>query len=469
VNAAVITSAIDARLPGRFVCLDLETTGADPEFNRIIEVGIVLIDDGEITERWSSLVDPGGSIPERIQAFTGITDAMVASAPSCVQLIDEIRERCKDRVFAAHNARFDYGFLRAEFARAGRVFDVPVLCTVKLSRRLDSDHATHNLDAVIERYGLKCETRHRALPDAQGVADFMLAAAARFGAARLQHEIDRLLRPLVLPPQLPASLPNDLPTAHGVYRFFDAAGEVLFVGRATSLRGSVLSHFGESRKHASAELRERVYRVEWLRTTGEWSAHLLELAWRNQRQPSLQYRKNQNDRRFTLQLTDRASGPVVRPLSAEALEHCYGEFRSEAAARRQLQLRAREHQLCLRVLGLEEGEGSCLLHQLGRCRGACIGKESLALHDIRVQMAFAGQRFQAWPFEGRVAFTDARHDDGAAAHVFDRWCYLGSARDDSELAELAHARTALQFDLRIYRLTTEAFQQGRVRARPLPL
>ena len=461
--SAAIDPTFAACLPGRYACVDLETTGADPQFARIIEVGIVLIDDGVITDRWTSLVDPEKPISERIQAFTGITNEMVAVAPTFHQVLDEIQTRCSGRIFAAHNARFDYGFLRAEFARAGKRFDASLLCTVKLSRRLDASVRVHNLDAVIERYGLTCERRHRALPDAHAVADFLLAAASAHGTVRVQQELDHLTRPVILPPQLPASLLDELPDAPGVYCCVDAEGNALQVGRASHLRGAVLSLLTADGGRSTVTLRERVARVDWQRATGEWSAHLLEILWRKQRH---ELQPKRAPARYTLHLRARGSGPVVRQLDADQLEHCYGEFRTEAMAVRVLKHHAREHQLCLRVLGLDEGEGACVAYQLGHCRGACIGKEPLAVHELRAQLAFADQGYRSWPFAGRVALTDV-HEDAEALHVFEQWCYLGTANTEEEAAELARASVPLQFDLRIYRMTLNALQQGRVRARPL--
>lgn len=444
------------RLAGRYACVDLETTGADPQSGRIIEVGIVLIEEGAIVERWSSLVDPGRPISERIQEVTGITDEMVRSAPSFIQLLDDIRERCRDRVFAAHNARFDHGFLRAEFARAGRAFDAPVLCTVKLARRLAPGTRRHNLDAVIERYGLSCSARHRALPDAQAVADFLLAACAVHGASSVQDEVDRQLQPMTLPPQLPTELLEQLPEGAGAYRLFDAQGEVLYIGRAAHVRPAVLAQLRPARG-AKAQLRERVAKVEWQRASGDWSAHLLELLWRQSTQPQ---------ERYTLQLRERAAAPLIRPLRYADLQSCYGEFRTEAIALRVLKQLAREHRLCLRVLGLEAGEGSCIAYQVDRCRGVCAGKESHIAHELRVQLAFADHAFRAWPFRGRVALTDARAD-GGPLHVFDEWRYIGTATDEAGMEALAHIRTPSDFDPRIYRLTLSALQQQRLRVRPL--
>ena len=165
-NAAAI--ALQSRsLRGPVACVDLETTGGMAANHRVIEVGIVLLERGEIVEEWSTLVHPGTRIPASIVAFTGIDDSMVADAPPFADVVQEVRRRLDGRLFVAHNARFDYGFLRAEFRRLGVKFSAPVLCTVKLSRALYTEYARHNLDTLMERFGLACMARHRALGDAQ--------------------------------------------------------------------------------------------------------------------------------------------------------------------------------------------------------------------------------------------------------------------------------------------------------------
>src|SRR5258706_7356923 len=135
--------------------VDLETTGAHPAWDRVTEIAVVEVQDGEVVSEWSTLVNPGTSIPPAIQALTGITNAMVADAPSFEDLAPDLLERLEGPVFVAHNARFDYGFLRHAFERAGLRFQARTLCTVKLSRRLYPGHARHNLDSLIERQDRK--------------------------------------------------------------------------------------------------------------------------------------------------------------------------------------------------------------------------------------------------------------------------------------------------------------------------
>ena len=128
-------------LAGAYAFVDLETTGCNPVYDRITEIAIVSVRDGAVTERWQQLLDPGMSIPEAIQSLTGITNAMVAGQPAFEDVADEVQRRLDGVTFVAHNARFDHGFLRNALKRCNLTLRGPVLCTVKLSRRLFPQHA----------------------------------------------------------------------------------------------------------------------------------------------------------------------------------------------------------------------------------------------------------------------------------------------------------------------------------------
>jgi DNA polymerase-3 subunit epsilon len=114
--------------------------------------------------------------------------------------------------------------------------------------------------------------------------------------------------------------------------------------------------------------------------------------------------------------------------------------------------------LCPIVLGLEKGRGPCFAHQLKRCRGACVGKESRVAHGLRLAAALARLRMRPWPFKGRVG---VRENGGGALIVLDRWRYLGTARSDAELAGLAESRSRPAFDLDTYRILARFFSGPR--------
>ena len=131
---------------------------------------------------WQSLVNPGVQVPAGITALTGIDNDMLADAPPFERIARELRERLDGRVFVAHNVRFDYGFIRREFALLGDAWRSPNLCTVRLSRALYPEMPRHNLDAVMERHGISIEHRHRAMPDAQALLAVLAQAARGVGA-----------------------------------------------------------------------------------------------------------------------------------------------------------------------------------------------------------------------------------------------------------------------------------------------
>ena len=131
--------------------IDLETTGMTATEDRITEIGILTVVDGKVVEEWSTLVNPECSIPAEIQSLTGITNAMVRAAPTFREIASAVHARLAEHVFVAHNARFDYGFIKNEFRRLDLKFTADVLCTVRLSRRLYPEFKSHSLDALRER------------------------------------------------------------------------------------------------------------------------------------------------------------------------------------------------------------------------------------------------------------------------------------------------------------------------------
>jgi DNA polymerase-3 subunit epsilon len=156
-----------------FTLVDVETTGGSPYYDRVIEVGIIRVVRGEVKQTLSTLINPGVSIPGFITGITGIRDAHVKKAPKFEKVFPEINKLFKGSIFVAHNVNFDYHFLRGEYLRLGKDFEMPKMCTVRLSRALYPEHKRHGLSAIIERFGFECEDRHRALGDAQVLWDFM--------------------------------------------------------------------------------------------------------------------------------------------------------------------------------------------------------------------------------------------------------------------------------------------------------
>jgi DNA polymerase III subunit epsilon len=220
-----------------------------------------------------------------------------------------------------------------------------------------------------------------------------------------------------------------------------------------------------SRDHSLAA---QVRRVDWVETAGELGAMLLESDWIRSQNPLYNRRAKSHADAVTLRLAADSSGSVrsqrIDTLEAHDLAQSFGVFHAEKDARKALAEIAESKQLCLKVLGLEESAGSCFALQMGKCRGACTGKEPLVLHTMRLQMALSGLKVKSWPFPGRIALRErglrgfsADGSRGEEFHVLDHWMYLGSARSEEDLDALRNRRTYAAFDVDVYKILQRYF------------
>jgi DNA polymerase-3 subunit epsilon len=195
-----------------FIVVDLETTGTGPgRGDRITEAAAVLLSRNTVQPLFHSLVNPGQPIPYYITQLTGINDAMVAEAPRFDEIAGELAAHLAGRIFVAHNAPFDWGFLQAEFGRlapGGLESLVETrLCTVRLARRILRHLPRRNLDAVCAYYGIANDSRHRALGDATATAEVLkrlLRDAERAGLYTIES-LTRYARPRPKRSALPSS------------------------------------------------------------------------------------------------------------------------------------------------------------------------------------------------------------------------------------------------------------------------
>jgi len=232
---------------GEFVAVDIETTGCRPGSSGIIEIGAVLVRAGMIVNHFQALVRPDEPIPPSIQSLTGIDDRMVANAPGVEEVMLGFRDFVGDAVLVAHNHRFDMGFLDYEAERAwGTSFPRPVLDTLTLARRLHPELDRHNLRVLASYYGVDAVPNHRAPADALATAQILLQMLIELQGQGLAtaEEVARFCgqaRQGVLASKL--VLATHLPDASGVYLFRDAAGSVIYIGRAKNLRMRVRGYF----------------------------------------------------------------------------------------------------------------------------------------------------------------------------------------------------------------------------------
>jgi DNA polymerase-3 subunit epsilon len=448
----------------RFAVIDLETTGMTATADRVTEVGIICVVDGVVVDEWSTLVDPKCSIPAEIQALTGITNDMVRDAPTFSEIAAEVRARLADATFVAHNARFDYGFIKNEFRRMGESFTADVLCTVRLSRRLYPEYNRHGLDQLRERHHLSMNGRHRALGDARAAWQFIEVAIREHSADVVNAAIKALLKMPSLPPQLAPGVLDELPEGPGVYVFYGVNDLPIYVGKSINLRDRVRSHFSSDYRSANdLRLSAEIMRIEVEQTAGELGALLREIHLIKTRMPLRNHRLRRNQEVVFLRLRDLNALPEYVPvddIDFSMIDVLYGPFPAKSQAKSALNVLAADYQLCWHVIAGKPSGSACFGRQLHRCRGHCVGQETLLQHNVRLVEALAEKRLPDWPFDGRVAFREVSAETGLeAVHVFDQWCLVGSARSEDELSLLSDAEPQ-GFDVDVYRVIRKRVERG---------
>ena len=433
---------------GDFAFIDVETTGMKPLADRVTEIAIIRFSANREPERWQSLIDPGVAIPSEIQALTGITNAMVRDAPSFFDVRTEVRRLLEGAVFVAHNARFDYGFIKNEFRRQGEAFTADVLCTVRLSRRLYPNADGHGLDAVISRHRLSGFDRHRAMGDTEATAAFVCKTEDDHSTDTLKAIVKSLLRTPSLPAHLPTSALADIPDSPGVYLFYGINDLPLYIGKAKHLRERIRAHFSSDHMTPNdIRLSQEMRRIEWLPTAGEFSALLLEAQLVKERMPLHNVNLRRREKVGFFQLRETDGHTALTWISAANLPDShngiYGPFSDKPSAKKWLMFVAREHQLCDHLLGFSKPRTTnepCFARQVGRCFGGCDAAETVAAHSERLREAIKANALPAWPFAGAAVYeeTDAVNDR-ADALVFDQWRAMSG-------------RARLPFDADVYRL-----------------
>jgi DNA polymerase III subunit epsilon len=364
-----------------FVVLDLETTGGSPANDRITEVGAVKIRGGEVIGTFQTLVNPGVSIPPLISALTGITDPMVADEEPIEVVLPCLLEFIGRAVLVAHNASFDRRFVQANLERHGyQRLANRVVCTARLARKLlPRDEVPNVRLATLAAYlGSTVAPCHRALTDARATVDVfhaLLELAGSYGVLALEDLIEF--------PSARAGanfkkvhLADRLPRCPGVYLFRDAAGRVLYVGKAKDLRTRVRSYFSGDGRVKIADLLRELAAIDHHPCATELEASVREVRLIQHHRPRYNRRGRNPERYCYLKLT-RERFPrlsVVRRVQADGARYL-GPFGSAGQA--ELVKAAIEDALplrrCTMRIGARGGGSACVLLELGRCLGPCTG------------------------------------------------------------------------------------------------
>jgi DNA polymerase-3 subunit epsilon len=341
------------------VVFDLETTGLSALRDRMCEIGAVRVKALEIAETFETLVDPGVALPPSIARLTGLRDAELRRAPRTELAVRRFLAFAGDAPLAAHNARFDVGFLDHAVQRlTGRRVAAPVVDTVWLARRLLHRRSERfSLARLSHFFGTSCDPCHRALPDALATAEILIAllGLAQERGARTLAEVIELAAPRARRLHGKRSLLAGAPTTPGVYLFRDRNDAVLYVGKARDLRARLRSYFAGDRQRPAVEAAlGALERVEWRELGSELEAALEELRLIGELRPPANARAGRSDRhsylerradRWAVVSTPTRYGPIASKRRAQLAARALGEYEGDDLAQALPTLRARLRRL----------------------------------------------------------------------------------------------------------------------------
>jgi len=403
--------------------IDIETTGLHSGSEKITEIAIFLHDGNGIVDEFTTLINPERKIPYYIVQMTGINDRMVKDAPKFYEVAAKILEMTGDAVFVAHNANFDYNFVRSEFRQLGYDFKREKLCTVKLSRKLLPGRRSYSLGKLTAELGIDNEGRHRARGDA--------LATVRLFEMLLMIEKDVLNLSLKgLQVNFDKKAIRELPEAPGIYYFYDDDGEVIYIGKSKNIRERVISHFTNNTSKREIEMRNRVAGISHELTGNELIALLLESAEIKKNKPLYNRAQRRTSFRHGLFLfTDEQGYIRFKIEDIKGKESPVTTFTTRTTAREHLLRMTGEYNLCQKLCGLYETRGCCFHYTIHQCRGACIGMEPPETYNER---ALASVDRYVYDHHSFLIIDRGRRSGEQSVVLVENGRYLGFGFADTE-------------------------------------
>lgn len=449
-----------AMLPENFAFVDVETTGMSIIRDRIIEIGILRVENGKLVSTFNSLINPQAYLSSYIENMTGIASKELENAPTFNCVKKDILNHLTDSIFVAHNSRFDYAFIKNEFKRLDITFSAKNLCTVKLSKYLFPRYKHHGLDNIIDRFNIACRNRHRAFDDAKVLWEFFQIVKTQFDEEKIKKAFKFITKRTTTPLNITDKIINKLPESSGVYIFYGKSGAPLYIGKSVNIKERVLSHF--SNDHNSPlemKITQNIESIETIETAGELGALFKESMLIKKMQP-LYNRKLRIKKSLVVlkKVKDKKGFETVEisvpgKINAVDLYDILGIFKSKKQTIDFLKFAAKKYNLCEKILGIEKAKKSCFGYHLEQCFGACIGLEKPVRYNLRFMEAFYKDKIKPWPFKGPVLIKESNGFEGEEVFLVDKWCLLGSYKSNEDLNTKTKINT-YDFDQDVYKILT---------------
>jgi len=370
-----------------YAIVDIETTGGSSRIEKITEISIFQHDGEKITGEFTTLVNPERNIPYFITNLTGITNEMVEAAPRFYEVAKTIIEFTEGRTMVAHNARFDYSFIRQEFKSLGYNFSRNLLDTVTLGRKLIPGHRSYSLGNICKDLGITIAGRHRASGDALAtVRLFEILMEKDRETSGKSSGLIRNSRLSKLNPNLDISKVDSIPDEPGIYYFYNENGDLIYIGKSRNLQQRIRTHLSNNTTNRAMEMRDLIADIDWEITGSELIALLKESSEIKKNKPVY----NRAQRRTGFQwgifsFTDMNGYINFYYGRLDDNDNPLSVFTGKERAKSMLLSLVEKHELCQKLTGLYESTGPCFHYHVGVCRGACCGKEPPDMYNERAK------------------------------------------------------------------------------------
>ncbi len=379
-------------MPTEYALIDIETTGGRANRDRITEIAIIIHDGEKVIDSYETLLDPECLIPANITRITGISNDMVLGQPKFYEVAKKVVKMTEGRVFVAHNVRFDYGFIRAEFSRLGFTFSRRQLCTVRLSRKVFPGLRSYSLGNLIKHFRIKVNDRHRAMADTLAMTNlFERILKKQNGEDEAKDFINRGIKESKLPQGITLEYLHAIPEECGVYYFHDENGDVLYVGKSINIRKRIMEHFTDQTRKA-AILQKQSRSISYEITGSELIALLLESSEIKSISPPVNKAQRVKHFPYVIHQSQNEAGyltfEIKTPKAKERKKlNIINEYGRITHAKNALQYMVNEFELCTRLMGIDSGSGACFYYTIKKCHGACGGIESVEEYNERAEQA----------------------------------------------------------------------------------
>lgn len=292
-----------------YAIVDIETTGGYAASHGITEIAIYLHDGERVLQQFETLINPHQHIPHYITALTGITNEMVANAPSFEEVAPQIDALLREAVFVAHNVNFDYSFVKRHMEASGFEVKYRKLCTVRLARKVFPGMPSYSLGNLCRQLGIGISNRHRAGGDAHATVKLFEHLLANDGYLHIQQMLKKSSAEHWLPLHLTKADIDQLPQVPGVYYFHDVKQKVIYVGKAVNLRKRVSSHFtNNDAERKRQNLLRSIHKITFTTCVTELEALVLESAEIKRLWPRYNVSQKNLTQRFALYQFEDARG-----------------------------------------------------------------------------------------------------------------------------------------------------------------